>query len=354
MKILHTADIHLRKINDDRWRALSELIKIGKKHKIELFVISGDLFDKDIKAEKLRPKMGKLFSGNGFKIIIIPGNHDKNSYEDGLHFGSDVEIMSDFGCCFENKSLKIIALPFEELSEEEVFERVQSLKNELSIAKQNIIVCHGELLDVYFSRRDFGDEGEARYMPFKLSHFNDLNINYVLAGHFHTNFQVRKLKGGGYFVYPGSPISITKRETGQRRANLFEIGKEPKEILLDTPYYDEINVDLDPFGKKKSIDIIKEGIKIIRPNARPIINVKGFFNGEKENTTEKKLVEDINKIIPKNAELKPPEIRDVKSILEDDLFKGFKKRLEESKLDKETKNHILEIAIEGMTEVKKA
>jgi len=41
MKILHTADIHLREYKDDRWKTLQKLIEIGKKEKIEIFMASG-------------------------------------------------------------------------------------------------------------------------------------------------------------------------------------------------------------------------------------------------------------------------------------------------------------------------
>jgi DNA repair exonuclease SbcCD nuclease subunit len=353
MKVLHTADIHLRKANDERWFALSKLIEVGKEQKVDLFVISGDLFDKDIDAEKLRSKIRTLFSGNGFKVIIIPGNHDKESYRGGLHFGSDTVILNEFGRCFDHKGIKIIGLPFEEIGEEEMHRRIYALKEKLSAEKKNIVVCHGELLDIYFSRRDFGDEGEARYMPFKLSHFSDLNVSYVLAGHFHTHFDVRSLDNGGYFVYPGSPVSITRREINQRKANLFVVGKEPKEFPLDTPYFEEVTIELYPLGREKAIDVIKNRIKNIPPNAKPIINIRGFFNGIRENTNEGKLIREIEKIIPRNAELNPPEIRDVRTILDDDLFKGFLNKLDGLDFEEEKKKQMVEIAIEAMAEAKK-
>jgi len=62
MKVLHTADIHLREYGDNRWKALQKLIEIGKKEEVEVFVVSGDLFDKDIDAEVLRPKIREVFS----------------------------------------------------------------------------------------------------------------------------------------------------------------------------------------------------------------------------------------------------------------------------------------------------
>ena len=62
MRVLHTADIHLREYGDERWETLQKLIDIGKKEKIDIFVISGDLFDKGINAENLRPTIREIFS----------------------------------------------------------------------------------------------------------------------------------------------------------------------------------------------------------------------------------------------------------------------------------------------------
>jgi len=48
MKILHTADVHLREVGDKRWEALQKLIEAAKKEGAEILAISGDLFDKGI------------------------------------------------------------------------------------------------------------------------------------------------------------------------------------------------------------------------------------------------------------------------------------------------------------------
>ena len=76
MKILHTADIHLRTYLDDRWAALEKILDVGKKQKIDVLAISGDLFDAQLDTEKLRPKIREVFSNNDFQIVLIPGNYD--------------------------------------------------------------------------------------------------------------------------------------------------------------------------------------------------------------------------------------------------------------------------------------
>lgn len=354
MKILHTADIHLIDYEDERWKTLRKLIEIGKKEKIKIFVISGDLFNEGVDAEKLRPKIRKMFSNNGFKIVIIPGNHDRDSFRTGLYFGDDTIILNDPLKPFELEGVRIIGLPFEQIEGEYILDKLAAMKKILTNDKKNILLCHGELLDSFFSRRDFGEEGTDRYMPFWLSYFGDLNIDYVLAGHFHTDFDVRRLENGGYFVYSGSPISITKKEIGQRKVNIFEAGKQPKEYLIDSPHFEEVNIDLDPFVKKSPLEIVKTHIEKLHPEAKAILKVGGYINCSKIKMTEIELKNKIKEIAGKKIEEEDyyPVFKDIQEILEDDLFKDFAKKLEESGLDEEKKKNLIEVTIKAMIEAR--
>jgi DNA repair exonuclease SbcCD nuclease subunit len=350
MKILHTADIHLREYDDERWKTLEKIIEIGKREKVEIFVISGDLFDKGIDAENLRPKIREIFSNTGFKIYIIPGNHDRDSYKPGMYFGDDVDILTDLNSPFNYKDLIIWGMPYEPIEGEKILNSLNLLANNLNPNKKNILLYHGELLDAFFSRRDFGDEGEERYMPVKLSYFKDLNIDYILAGHFHKNFDMWKLENGGYFIYPGSPISITKRETGQRKINIFELGKSPNEYILDTPHYEEVDINFDPFKDKKPIEIVKDCFNNLHPKAKVILKVGGFINSEDIGMSEKELVKQIKEISSGKCDEDHYEFKDIRIILEDDLFKNFREKLEHTDYEEEKKRQMREIAIRAMME----
>lgn len=350
MKILHTADIHLREYDDERWRTLEKLIEIGKKEKIEIFVISGDLFDKGIDAVNLRHKIRDIFSNTGFKITIIPGNHDSDSYKGGKYFGEDANILSDLNKPFEYKDVRIWGLPFELIEGEDILNKLSSLANNLYKDKKNILLYHGELLDAFFSRRDFGEEGEERYMPVKLSYFKDLNIDYILAGHFHKNFDMWTLENGGYFIYPGSPISITKREIGQRKVNIFELGKPPNEYTLNTPHYEEVDINFDPFKDKKPVDVVKDCFNNLHPKAKVILKVKGFINSEDIGMSEEELVKQIKKISSGKCIEDHYEFKDIRIILEDDLFKNFREKLEHTDYEEKKKMQMCEIAIKAMME----
>lgn len=347
MKILHTADIHLRGYGDQRWIALKKLIEIGKKDKIELFVICGDLFDANIDAENLRPKIREIFSNNGFKIIIIPGNHDHNSYKD-MYFGDDAIILTEENNPYEHKDVRIWGIPFENIEAENIPIKLHSLKNKLSTDTKNIILYHGELLDAFFSRKDLGEEGDERYMPVKLSYFNGLSVDYVLAGHFHSNFDIRKLERGGYFVYPGSPISITKREIGRRKVNIFEVGGPPKEYLLDTPHFEEVNIELDPLKDNDPLEAVRAQIEKVHPEALIILNIGGYINSVEIKMKEPELVEKIKQITNRRTVEEHLEFKDIQTLLEDDLFKSFMNKLELIDLNDDRKKQMRDIAIKAM------
>lgn len=351
MKILHTADIHLNKIGDERWDALKELIVIGKKEKIEILVVSGDLFDKEIDAENLRPKIREIFSNNGFDVILLPGNHDSDVYKD-MYFGEDAHVLTDPDTCFEHEKVKIWGMPFQQVEEETILQKIHRFRSKLTQEYTNIILYHGELLDAFFSRKDFGDEGERRYMPVKLSYFRGVNVDYILGGHFHSSFDVRTLENGGYFVYPGSPISITKREKGQRSVNLFETGKSPKQYLINTPHYEEITVELDPLADKNPAEVVEACLKEAHSNARIILIVKGFINSEKTRIKEIELAKQIKQITNERCIEERLEFRDIHMILEDDLFKSFMNKIAKLDLAADKKKQMCEIAIKAMMEAK--
>ncbi len=348
MKILHTADVHLRGYEDPRWEALKGLIEIGKKEKIDVMAISGDLFDRDVNAEELRPKIRKIFSKNGFKIVLIPGNHDSDSYSDGKFFGKDTVVLDDTFTPLEFEDAMMFGMPFEPIEGGRILDKFQKISSMLKPEKTNILLFHGELLDSFFSRRDFGEEGEGRYMPVKLSYFGDLNVDYVLAGHFHSKFDYWQFKNGGYFVYPGSPISITKKETGPRAVNLFELGQPPEEYPVETPHYEEVSIFLD-LEEKNPIGIVESQVNSLSPQACGILTVSGFVNMKAIGMDEAELYKKIEEIAKSaNCEDLSLEFRDIGTIIEDDLFKSFDEKLKKSEFREEEKNRMREIAIRAM------
>lgn len=355
MKILHTADVHLRKYNDERWEALQTVLDLGNKEKVDIVVISGDLFDSVLDAESLRPKIRDLFTGNNFKIVLLPGNHDIEAYKTGLYFGKDVTIITDFQQPFSYEELCIWGLPYEPIEGEEILHKLRAISKHCTHDRHHILLYHGELMDNLYSRRDFGSEGDQRYMPVKLSYFKECNIEYVLAGHFHSKFDVRQIEENRYFVYPGSPVSITKKETGQRKVNMFLLGEPPQEFPVDTFHYESIQIELDPFQSIDPIAVIEHHMQSLHPKAKIILTVTGYINSKDIGMSEVELTESIRKSVRERIEDVHEDVhcefRDIHTILADSLFQSFEKKLEEEDCDDQRKKEIRELVIKAMMRV---
>lgn len=357
MKVLHTADLHIRKKGDERWQALEKVIGLCTTYKVDVLVIAGDMFDKGIDGESLRPHVRKLFEESSFTTLILPGNHDYEVFESGRYWGSNVQVINDYIKPYKTKDVNFWGLPYEELREEEVLERLYDINERMDDEKTNILIFHGELTDTYQWLKGFGDEGNKRYMPVKKAYFKDTKIKYVLAGHFHTNFDVIELPTGGYFVYPGSPVSVTSKELGKRKVNLFEVGKAPKEVTLDTFCYEYIQIDLDPFSEKDPVKYVDEQIKTFLNtsghNCKITVQVKGYIDSSRHAITESDFNEHLSKIQEKYGPVISAiynEIQDLSYIFNNDLFREFTKRLQEKGFDNDEKKEITEYVIKAMME----
>ncbi|MEM3885440.1 MAG: metallophosphoesterase [Nitrososphaerota archaeon] len=87
MRFLHSSDLHLSERKSETIYALAEILNLSKDLYVDVLTLSGDIFDSPEDAEVLRPRLRRMFSGNNFKIIAIPGNHDFDVYRANLDFG---------------------------------------------------------------------------------------------------------------------------------------------------------------------------------------------------------------------------------------------------------------------------
>ncbi len=353
MKILHTADLHLQENAYRRWEALQELVDLACREQVEALVISGDLFDRQVDAALLRPKLRQILTPGDFTTVIIPGNHDSGAFRSGLYFGDRVKVITDPNKPVDIGAALIFGFPYEPCTGEQMAYRLQGLAGTLSQEFPNILLYHGELLDAYFSSWEWGDEGEQRYMPIKLSFFQGISIDYVLAGHFHSRFAVWDLPEGGFFVYPGSPVAITSREKGRRKANLFELGKAPGERTLSTFHLEQITMDLEPGEETDPLALLTGRLAEIHPDAGLLLTVRGFINSRLLGVSEQELVDKIKQVAG-NRFYKEADFlfQDITDILEDDLYKAFAERLARMNLSSEQQQNIKEIVIRAMVGVR--
>jgi exonuclease SbcD len=347
MKILHTSDVHLKRVEDERWLGFEEVLRISAAEDVGLLVISGDLFDTKAAAEQLRAPLRSLFASAPARVIVLPGNHDGGALTAGLYFGDRVSVLSDPGSFVDAEGVRVVALPFERIDSEKVMQRLLTLRNSLRPDAVNVLLFHGELLDMIYDCSVYGDEGDAGYMPVRLSYFDGLGFDYVLAGHFHANFEIKPYEGGR-FVYSGSPVSITSREQGIRKVNLFTAGGPPGEFPLDTFHYETVDVVLNPLSNEDPLETVRRRLEACHPKAEIRLSVRGFVDLESMDLTERQFEESLDGAAAARGAKIDPQWRNVGTVFEHELFKRFRKRIDESGIDRALAGRMLTMGIEAI------
>ncbi len=358
-KILHTADIHLQEQSDERWQALTTILDTAQELGVDALTISGDLFEQNVEAQTLRGKLPPLFSKQEYRIIILPGNHDLYSYETGFYFGDNVTLLNNSEQQIELNQTVITGIPFEPLSAAELYQKIETINQQLNPEKTNILLFHGELTDIFFKSSDFGDEGEKRYLPLKLNLLANTKFDYILAGHFHTKFHLKqipneRLKQGGFFVYPGSPVSITNKETGVRHAALIQPQQPPQKIELDTFYYQPVPLHFSPDDDQSILKKFEKKLQNLDENAAALCRVDGFFDQKKLKLTEQQLKTKLESIIEQHDGIlkeKDFAVKDIAAILNSGLYQAFTTKLKQSDLEQQQKQDLSQTFINALMQV---
>lgn len=335
MKILHTADVHLKQDDQKTIEALQELLDEAERQDVDLLSIGGDLFHTPEDAEALRPQLREMLKGNPFDMLAIPGNHDEQVYKDNLRFGNDLSILTDTPISSqEYDDVEIIGVPFTSSMDEDLF----SALKEKSEDRTQVLLLHCTL-DIGFQSGAVGEE-EGEYFPIRKATLAELDYEYVLAGHIHSKDRTVPLDNEGTFVYPGSPVSHSTSETGQRKVVLIDTDEqEISSIPLDTFYYDSYSEMISPGQEKQVLGEIREWVaRHEGDNCELTIEVDGFIERDEDEFYED-LEEASGSVEPKD------ETRSVSHVLNHPLYQRFEDRLEEKEDvdDEAVENHVIEV-----------
>lgn len=273
MKILHTADLHLKKEEEKRVEILRWLVNKVNEAKAELFIIAGDLFDSDTDATVLRPVVKKIFEGAKSQVLIIPGNHDENSYRPEYDYGDNViQLVKKPFEIYAVNNLIIAAVPYQNV---QFSNCIKEIPKDI-----DIIIAHGTLYDQSFIFAMLDDE--ARYMPIFPANLENLS-RYAALGHLHAR-SIKTQYKKTQVVYPGSPIAIDSKCNQERVCMLVEVDKNRLAINALTvdisPYWQQKDFFVFPGIEEKILKDIEQYLKNLdKTKIMPSIDIKGFIGG---------------------------------------------------------------------------
>lgn len=354
MKILHTADIHIQQAGDDRWQALETILHLARRQGVAVVVISGDLFDAAYQAEQVRGEMRNLLQQFPGKVLIIPGNHDYGAFQDGFFWGKNTHVFLNPTDPLKINDVYFWGIPFFEGNEDAVATLISRLDHQaktLAPEAIHLLLFHGELLDISGPSAFYGEQPGRLYLPAQLAFFKGKIWQYILAGHFHSNFHALQFEGQKFFVYPGSPISITRKETQRRRVNIFQPGEAPGEHVLETPYYHPLSLTLTPQDTWESvITFVQERLEPLPSYARPLLRISGMFDSFLLKRNEQQLFTDLQAAFPQ-VEIDDYQATDLHHLLSDDLFQTLKQKIDQrTQLTPEQRRLLHQFLIQVMME----
>jgi exonuclease SbcD len=266
IRILHTADIHLRDTNaDGQAKAFARIIALAKEEHPDALLIAGDLFDSGFESKSEKNYMVSLLAEIGdIPVFIAAGNHDSLpcykdiSLPENVHlFGAEMEKYS-VGCA------DIYGISMTGTYSE------KSLIDGFSVEDRNrvnILVIHGDI------------DTASPYNPISSGQLAEAGIDYAALGHVHKSGGVCR-KGSACYAYPGVPQGRGFDETGEKGVLIGSVGKGYADLKLQPTceyIYEEKDVDITGCTDYSGIaEKIRENID---PNNCTKVYLTGSFAG---------------------------------------------------------------------------
>jgi DNA repair exonuclease SbcCD nuclease subunit len=228
MQIAVTADVHLRSEGEhpERYRALENIFEQMHSDNMEILVIAGDLFDKDIRDYSEFERLCKNY--HDIQLHIIPGNHDPGISEK-IIVGDNIHIYTD-PTTIEFDSTTFLFIPYAKNAT--MGDKIAEKESDIE-GKQWALVAHG---DYYGGVRELNPLEPGTYMPLSRKDLERFNPQCVFLGHIHKPLDQNNVH------YTGSPCSLAIDETGKRRFLLFDTTTwtvEPKVVATDLLFFNE-------------------------------------------------------------------------------------------------------------------
>lgn len=268
VKVFHCADIHLdspfvlcspresEKRRNELRAAFTSALLFAREMKVDLFLISGDLFDSEYVTGDTREMLVREFAKAGnMKIFISPGNHDPlgaGSPYETIEFPENVHVFGSERECVHLDDLGVDVYGFGFNSKNYLSSPVVGWRG-LNKDKINILVCHGDMSSASsvtgpVSKMDIAESG----------------FDYVALGHIHKGSGLQQ-ENGVYYAYPGCIEGRGFDEAGYKGALCGTVDKGEAKMQFkrfSKSRYETVEVDISGVtDKMQALDVIRNRIR---------------------------------------------------------------------------------------------
>lgn len=285
IKIFHCADIHLdspfsllspreaEKRRTELRAAFTSALMFAREMKMDIFVISGDLFDGEYVTRDTRELIVREFEkAKDMRIFITPGNHDPlgaGSPYETAEFPENVYVFTEQRQCVRLDDLNTDIYGFGYTSKNYLSSPVAGWSN-LNKERINILICHGDITSSAstsgpISKKDIAESG----------------FDYIALGHIHKASGLQQ-ENGVYYAYPGCIEGRGFDEIGYKGAMYGVISKGDVKMQFkrfSKSRYELATVDISSAADKmRALDIIRNAIKQYTDDTALRLTLTGELN----------------------------------------------------------------------------
>ena len=348
MKIGISADFHLTNEikNKERFNALRYILKTLKEKEIHKFIIVGDLFDKDFQNFKDFENLMDNFKD--IEVLVIPGNHDENLRKNHIR-NKNIQVIEKT-TILNIGNIHFLFIPY--INNSTIDEEIDKFSSQ--IGKNWILIGHGDYIT---SKININEYEAGIYMPLTRKGLQKYNPLYSFLGHIHKPISVDER-----VIYPGSPCSVDKSETGKRTFLIFDTDKgdiEREFVDTDIFYFkEEILIYPSENEFKQVRETLEETIKSWELGENQLKKVKLTLKLTGYSSKKSESIEYVDKILKEKGitildEINSDELNISTSNVESRLriFNEVKNRLVKNNFSGDLKREILKNAAKRIFEV---
>lgn len=198
MKILHTADLHLK--SREHIPLVDTIIHAANQENVDLIIIAGDLFDVANQGRDLESALLPIWKKFRGDILVVPGNHDFRYLNHRNELAPNVIVANQLPYSVAQiDGIYFVCVPYQE----------NMCLSDIQIPKYDpaVLITHGT-----FGKQDV-------YFPIMSEDVVD-RYQYVALGHYHTWFD--RWEEYTLVVNPGAPRQTRKTDKGIRYVSLID------------------------------------------------------------------------------------------------------------------------------------
>ncbi len=254
MRFLQASDFHLHPEHPERLAALEAVVRRASEESADALLIPGDLFDDPAAAMMLRSRVREILERFPGPVLLIPGNHDRRpggatAFPTGADYGCRTVLLDEDPYAEHvlgdapGGEVRVVGVPFRHGGT-----LGRDLAGFSGDPLRTVLLAHGTLQDDWLA----GIEDEERaYYPIRRADLEG-RFAYAALGHLHAGATIPRGTPDRAWGYAGSPIAITRGESGPRHAVRVDLDpgrgvRDVEAIRLATPYWEAVRDDVSPW-----------------------------------------------------------------------------------------------------------